>query len=154
LNVGPGYYDKEITGQTSTLIRESPSLSKKGLGNAFVSKTVQIEDRFKHKAFVPGPGSYNARKLPIVKSCPSFNRGSEGRVPYVLGPKTPGPSDYTLNPNPGVPKLLSSKISATFASVSKRESFLDNFSSAPGVGRYDLDINALSPIKTECTWSK
>lgn len=151
---GPGYYDKPIDGKSCSMILNTPSLSRKGLGNAFVSKSVQLEDREKYKHFIPGPGAYNAKRLPSVKSCPSFNRGSEGRVPFAIGPKTPGPCDYKIHPNPGVPILLKNKISATFASVSKRESFLENFSDAPGVGRYDATITAISPGRTDYGWSR
>jgi hypothetical protein len=153
---GPGYYDRSIDGKNSSMIMKSPSLSSKGLGNAFVSKTIQIEDREKHKAFIPGPGTYDSRKLPTVRSCPSFNRGSEGRHPFVMGPKTPGPNHYDINkyPEPGVSLLLQKKVSATFASSSKRESFLEDFSDAPGAGAYAATINAMTPNKTDYSWSK
>lgn len=150
---GPGYYEKDIDGKSS-LIKATPSFSKKGYGNAFVSKSQQLEDRIRVKAFIPGPGSYNAKMLPSVRSCPKFNQGSQGRVPYVMGPKTPGPSDYSINPNPGAPKLLQNKISATFASASKRESFLEIFSDAPGVGRYEVQAGALSPNGTDYKWAQ
>ena len=122
------------------MIKSTPSFSKKGYGNAFVSKSEQLEDRIRFKAFIPGPGSYNSRVLPNVRSCPKFNQGSQGRIPYVIGPKTPGPSDYSINHNPGAPKLLEQKISATFASTSKRESFLENFRCVSSSGSISLSI--------------
>ena len=129
-SLGPGYYTTDnISGQQSqcTLIRKTPSLSKKGYGNAFVSRTGKLIEESKEKLLVPGPGEYDALDLTNKTGFCRFGKGSKGRVPYVLGPKTPGPSDYNINFDPGKPKLVMKLPSSTFSSVSKRESFIQCF---------------------------
>ncbi len=81
---------------------------------------------------VPGPGSYELGGLMLRASTTGgggadFANGSRGRIPFDLGPLTPGPATYSINYDPGRPKLLEAKNSSTFVSVSKRESFINNF---------------------------
>ena len=130
LDIGPGYYENDIA--PSNLLVRSPSWSKKGY-NTFVSKAEKIVDINKHKHRIPGPGQYDLESpvaSPVQNVPQNFGSGQEGRVPFTLGPKTPGPMDYAINYDQ-TPKLLQTKVNATFASGTKRDSFLTCNRSCP-----------------------
>lgn len=126
---GPGFYEGRLDGPSS-LIKFSPSLSKKGYGGAFVSKTEKLPAERKELENSPGPGHYEPREQfsSSKAGCSVFTNGGEGRTPYELGPNTPGPADYNIpTTEPGASKLLAKKPSATFLSASKRDSFFKNY---------------------------
>jgi len=120
---GPGAY----TNDEVPLLSKTPSHSKKGYGNAFLSKS--------EKGFIPpsgespGPGHYNIKGMDYVeiKPTPAFIKSGRGRVPYpdpVLTKKNiPGPASYQIKHEYN-PPLLVSKSSASFVSKSGRQSFL------------------------------
>jgi hypothetical protein len=120
---GPGAYSNNET----PLLAKSPSLSKKGYGNAFLSKS--------EKGFIPpsgdmpGPGHYDIKGMDHIELKPSqaFIKSGRGRVPYpdpaLTKKNIPGPASYQVKHEYN-PPLLVSKSSATFVSKSKRDSFL------------------------------
>jgi hypothetical protein len=140
---GPGFYTSDTE---RSLIKNGPSNSKKGYGNAFLSKRERIvypDNR------VPGPGEYD---MPLSPSGYGiiFVKSGKGRVPFPPPIQSPGPLDYKIH-IPGAPLLLKAKQSATFESASKRDSFFGKVSDAPGVCTYDLGDQAVK--KTSFMWS-
>jgi hypothetical protein len=124
-NPGPGYYHEE-----KTLMRNSASLSKKGFGNAFVSKSDRLSSVILNHN-ITGPGHYNPKDINdvFVSSKAGKFHGSQtdkGRMPYEdplrNGPR-PGPGEYRVDAN-FLPGYLRSKPTGAFASQSGRDSFL------------------------------
>lgn len=151
---GPGAYSK-VEGQ---LIKKTPSLSKKGFGNAFVSKTNKIIPE--PDSMTPGPGAYDIKGIDhvVMKPTPAFVKSGRGRVPYPDPALTkkyiPGPLDYSpvvtsdLNP-----PLLVRKSSASFISASGRQSFLARNNGVPGAGKYRSETSGVKPVPT-FFWSR
>lgn len=120
---GPGAYSSNDI----PLLVRSPSLSKKGFGNAFLSKS--------QKGFAPktgdspGPGHYEIKGMDHVevRPTPAFIKSGRGRVPYpdpaLTKRNIPGPASYQIKQE-YKPPLLVKKPSATFESKSGRQSFL------------------------------
>lgn len=105
-------------------------MSKKGFGNAFVSKTDKLASTILNHN-VAGPGHYSVKTVDEVYAPPARGKFSEsgrekGRVPYrdplSNGPRA-GPGYYEVDVN-YLPGYLQKKASSTFASGSGRESFL------------------------------
>lgn len=122
---GPGAYEKSII---KPLIDPTPSHSKKGYGNSFVSKTPK--DFELASAKTPGPGAYNLKGIDHIEDnrpTSAFIESGDGRVPYPDPKKCkkniPGPLDYSPNIDM-TPTLLKTLSSGTFRSKSKRDSFL------------------------------
>ncbi len=138
-NPGVGSYETNV----GTLLRRTPSLSSKGYGNSFVSKSPKIAP------FIdlgnPGPADYDIPSFtqsPKYKQRPStsFIQSGDGkRVPFAPPNDYPGPSDYHINYFPGKSPLLIHKKSATFESVTDRNSFFDQVSPSPPPGKYRIE---------------
>lgn len=125
-NPGPGYYYED----NNSIIKKSSSLSKKGFGNAFLSKCERLPSVLLNNN-IAGPGHYQPKTIEnIYKSDEKKGKFSlsdkNGRVPYEdplkNGPK-PGPGEYRVDAN-FLPGYLRSKPTVAFASESGRESFL------------------------------
>lgn len=120
---GPGTYHDSAK---VPMLLEGPSLSKKGYGNCFVSKTPIGWDATYVDNMVPGPGSYESKGMQngdFRKPMSSFAPSGKGRVPFPDPNKNPGPLDYNANEfRPHDP--LKMHKSASFRSTSGRESFL------------------------------
>jgi hypothetical protein len=125
-NPGPGYYYED----QNNLMRKSASLSKKGFGNAFVSKSDRLSSVILNHNQA-GPGHYNPKAVDEVYASSKAGRFAQsdiakGRMPYEdplrNGPR-PGPGEYKVEAN-FLPGYLRSKPTVAFASQSGRDSFL------------------------------
>eukprot|EP01038_Epipyxis_sp_PR26KG_P008481 gene8481-11464_t len=141
-NPGVGTYTL-IPSHSTTLLLDSPSISKKGKGNGFASKTIKLKPVV--DSGVPGPNAYKIQSIGESEKSINSNRPStafvssgKGRVPFDPPKPVPGPSDYYINYDPGRSKILTNKTSATFASKSLRDSMYDVVSPAPPVGKYNV----------------
>jgi hypothetical protein len=123
---GPGFYYED----PNQILRKSASLSKKGFGNAFVSKSDRMGSVILNHN-IAGPAYYKPKTVDEVYAPPvqgKFNEAGKdkGRVPFrdplANGPR-PGPGDYNVEVK-YLPGYLEKKPSSTFASQSGRESFL------------------------------
>lgn len=121
---GVGQYNLD----KSTLLKDTPSLSKKGYVASFVSKAPKLS--FIVDKGTPGPCSYDIYTDTMAPSPDALTRPStafipsgDGRVPFPPPNKVPGPAAYSPHEDPGSP-FLRAKTSATFSSKSKRESFI------------------------------
>lgn len=112
------------------MLLKSTSLSKKGYGNAFVSKSSRLKSVVRND-LITGPGQYDVKLVDEIysakkASCLFSNTGT--RMPYEdplrNGPR-PGPGEYKVQANL-IPKYIREKKSSTFASKSERDSFLNN----------------------------
>lgn len=133
-NPGVGEYDTHV----SSVLKKTPSFSQRGFG-AFSSKQKRC-DLFKEKD-VPGPAHYKLQSLGYLspdqqRPSTGFIPSGNGRVPFPPPKNIPGPSDYWINHDPGRSPILTRKRSATFESVTTRDSFFDKMSPAPGPGKY------------------
>jgi len=152
---GPGTYHNE---RDASLLKFGPSFSKKGFGNAFISKKPKLVDLYKDTSGVPGgnpaPGQYYQPPKPAGIEI-AFTTCKDGRVPFEV-PKvtTPGPYDYQVK-DPDMSPLLRNKPSASMCSKSGRDSFFSIMSDAPRVGKYTLpDAFADQEKRTDYPWSK
>lgn len=124
-NPGPGYYHEDH----NSLLRKSASLSKKGFGNAFVSKTERLSSPLPPNP--TGPGQYHPKAIDEIYSSTKAGKFSEsgkdkGRVAYTDPLKTgsrAGPGEYEVEAN-FLPAYLRSKPTVAFASQSGRDSYL------------------------------
>jgi hypothetical protein len=120
---GVGEYDAVI----DPLIKNSPSFSKKGYSNSFISKAPKILPYPDNQ--VPGPASYNTDLLTISEISKlgksTMVRSGKGRVPFDPPQPYPGPLYYKINFDFADPPLLTQKKSATFCSTTGRDSFFD-----------------------------
>jgi hypothetical protein len=138
-NPGVGTYETN----KSSFLQKSPSFSSKGFGNSFLSKTPQITP-FQDLGN-PGPSQYNIRSFsdspPKSKRRPttSFIASGNGRIPFPPPNSNPGPSDYYINFDPGRSQILLKKESATFSSVTDRNSVFDQVTVAPPPGKYRVE---------------
>lgn len=122
---GPGYYYED----QNSLLRKSASLSKKGFGNAFVSKSERIPSP--PPATNTGPGQYNPKGIDEIYSSTKAGKFSEagkdkGRVAYADPLKSgsrAGPGEYKVEAN-FLPGYLRTKPTVAFASQSGRDSYL------------------------------
>ncbi len=121
---GPGFYFED----KNAILKKSTSLSKKGFGNAFVSKCDRLPSVLLNHN-VAGPGHYCPKDVDEIYASHTFgkfNRTDDGRMPYEdplrNGPR-PGPGEYRVEAN-FLPPYLRSKPTVAFASDSGRESFL------------------------------
>ena len=88
----------------------------------------------------PGPNSYSIQD-DVSKRCRAikFQQSGKGRVPFPDPPPTPGPAAYRVKPaKEFVPYRLKRKVMGSFASKSKRESFLGQPPPGPGIGKYSV----------------
>ena len=122
---GPGCYET----QPPPYIKQSPSLSKKGYSNAFVSKSYRLRSVYKNDLEV-GPGEYDFhpydRMKDMRKDRIAFlpNGDRNGRVPFPDPLPTPGIGEYNIHIGPGEFDRSKKLKSATFRSRSKRDSYL------------------------------
>lgn len=125
-NPGPGYYYED----NNQIIKKSTSLSKKGFGNAFLSKCERLPSVILNNN-VTGPGYYEVKQINnVYKSDEKKGRFSlsdqNGRVPFddpLKNASRPGPGEYNVDVN-FLPKYLQNKSTVAFASESGRDSFL------------------------------
>ena len=105
-------------------------MSKKGFGNAFISKSSRLGPVVTNHE-ITGPAYYSPKTVDEVYAPPVRGKFSDagvakGRVPYrdplSNGPR-PGPGYYEVDVK-HLPPYLAKKPSSTFASESGRESFL------------------------------
>ena len=127
---GPGFYQKDISQNSSGLLRTSSSLSKKGFSNAFTSKVNRLRDVTLNKNLA-GPGHYAPKTVDEIfthKCGAIFAQSGNGRVPYedpMRDGLRAGPGQYRTHAN-FVPGYIRNKPTAAMRSQSKRESFLTN----------------------------
>lgn len=122
---GPGSYETS----PGPYIKNSPSLSKKGYSNAFVSKQYRLRSVYRNDIQL-GPGDYDYdpydRLKDMTKDRVAFlpNGDRHGRVPFPDPLPTPGVGEYHIDIEPGAFDKTKRLNSATFASRSKRDSYL------------------------------
>jgi len=88
----------------------------------------------------PGPNSYRVQD-DVSKRCRGlrFKGGGKGRQPFPNPPPTPGPNAYRLRyPHEYVPPRVKKKSMGSFASRSKRDSFIGKVPDGPGIGKYSV----------------
>lgn len=158
LTITPGVGSYNTFDETS-LVLKSPSLSKKGYGNSFVSKSPKLSAFTDTRGF-PGPNSYSIHNNSIATPSDSLLRPSSaflpcgnGRVPFPPPNKVPGPNSYEINPDPGSPKLMKYKKSSMFLTKTKRNSFL-RVNDIPGIGKYTPNLLPYSGSNADIVWSK
>lgn len=122
---GPGFYQRDLSQHDSGLLRTSVSLSKKGFGNAFLSKSDRLGDVVQNKN-TAGPGHYTPKSVDEIytdKSGAIFAQSGKGRVPFddplKDGPRA-GPGQYRVTAQ-FVPAYIRNKPSAAMRSLTKRE---------------------------------
>mmetsp|Transcript_28708 Transcript_28708/g.39403 ORF Transcript_28708/g.39403 Transcript_28708/m.39403 type:complete len:1855 (+) Transcript_28708:3-5567(+) len=159
-NPGVGQYNidpppDENNNYRSSLLSTSPSLSQKGFGTSFLSKTPQITPFVDRK--VPGPASYDIKTFSLVSNHNTgknaFTPSKKGRVPWNEPNPYPGPSDYYINWDPGNSPFMERKKSSTFCSTTARDSFFDKQSPAPGPATYNIGVSSLSG-NHDMVWSR
>lgn len=122
---GPGCYET----QPEPYIKQSPSLSKKGYSNAFVSKAYRLRSVYKNDLEI-GPGEYDFHPYDRIKDMRKDriaflpNGDRNGRVPFPDPLPTPGIGEYDIHIGPGEYDRSKKLKSATFRSRSKRDSYL------------------------------
>mmetsp|Transcript_13229 Transcript_13229/g.19930 ORF Transcript_13229/g.19930 Transcript_13229/m.19930 type:complete len:366 (+) Transcript_13229:61-1158(+) len=154
---GPGFYFED----KNNIVKKSASLSKKGFGNAFVSKSNRLRPVVLND-HVTGPGYYQPKEINEIYQPGKpgqFNTSGidKGRVPFPdpssYGPR-PGPGEYKADAN-FLPGYLRKKPTSTFSSKSGRESFLTSTVNAntPSPLTYNPNITSTLPEK-KVMWSK
>ena len=149
---GPGCYEAP----QSEYIKQGPSISKKGYSNAFISKAYRLRSVYPNDLQLgPGDYTYNPydRKKDLRKDRIAFlPNGDHGRVPFEEPLANPGVGAYNIHIRPGEFDRSKKLRSATFASRSKRDSYLMGQKDIPAVGKYNPNDKLL--IKDRCTfWS-
>lgn len=145
MNPGPGYY---LTNKATSLVRRSASVSKRGFGNGFSSKSIRFRKMPLDKINFPAPGQYS--EAPATKTfdvtrravtAASFKSRSD-RCNYMDAFKTdaPAPGTYELAKR----KTRKKRVTASsFKSKSKRCNYIDELiRDAPAPGAYDPKIPA------------
>eukprot|EP01029_Cantina_marsupialis_P028817 TRINITY_DN778039_c0_g1_i1.p1 TRINITY_DN778039_c0_g1~~TRINITY_DN778039_c0_g1_i1.p1 ORF type:complete len:363 (-),score=60.91 TRINITY_DN778039_c0_g1_i1:123-1211(-) len=138
---GPGEFHK-----SDTLEKMSDSISRKGYGNGFVSKTSRFDDDIGDKRYMPGPGSYNppirkAQPMSFAENTAIFRKPRYYRDDPTILPTTitPGPGAYITSSLPSTstdPKPFKQVASSTFRSKTKRNNYLGG-KDGPSPGQYD-----------------
>lgn len=139
---GVGSYDL-VDSERSSLLLDSPSISKKGFTTSFRSKSPRVAPVHKNPG-IPGPASYNTSVMELshISSSnlsPAFIPSGKGRVPFPPPNKVPGPCAYSPNSDPGRSPLLRNKPSSTFESKSKRDAIF-KANDFPIVGTYEVGV--------------
>lgn len=156
---GPGNYHR-----ATTFIRSADtcgSVSKLGMGVGFVSKSKRFagqERRHMQAALDPGPGQYDPsdklrrpRNFSKSRTTGVFAKPRRYRDDSrIIAKPSPGPGDY----NPvaartftAPPMFAGSRQASTFASKTKRDSYMKEFSVAPAPGHYTYDSSGFRSAK-------
>lgn len=128
------------------LLQRSPSFSRKGYTNSFVSKSPQLIPR--PDTGVPGPAHYDTEKTTIAylsklgKS--TMVKSGKGRVPFPEPNENPGPLYYKINHDHADPPRLRKKKSASFCSTVGRDSFFDILPLGAKLS-YDTSKSSITP---------
>jgi hypothetical protein len=159
----PGVGSYNITPENkSSLLVDSPSLSRRGYRGSFGSKTPKFPPTL--DSGVPGPNAYSIEATSMVSASQSrgsspnrsaaFTPSGKGRIPFPDPQPTPGPNSYLPKDNPGVSPLLANKGSATFLSHSKRDSFI-RISHTPSPAAYSPQLSPGKELpQGDIQWSK
>ena len=119
---------------------------------------------------VPGPCAYEVKSYSITSpkkgNSIAFIPSGNGRVPFAPSKPYPGPSDYFVKFDGGRSPYILNKKSATFCSISKRDSFFDQqryslsipislefYSPAPGPAKYDVKL-VESSLNGDVNWNR
>lgn len=88
----------------------------------------------------PGPNSYQIQDDVSKRSRGGhIGKGGGKRQPFPTPPPTPGPNAYKLKyAQEYVPPRLKRKLMGSFASRSKRDSFIGKVPEGPGIGKYSV----------------
>lgn len=164
---GVGRYNLTPEHQSSLLI-ESPSVSKRGFKGSFASKTPKFSPT--RDSGVPGPNSYSLERTSISSAgspgspgsraqgsthSAAFSPSGKGRVPFPDPNPYPGPNSYVLHENPGVSPLLLYKASSSFISQSKRDSFMRKSDTpSPVTYKPGFPVEKIEGFRSDIQWSK
>lgn len=144
-NPGPGYY---LTDKVTSLVKNNASVSHRGFGNGFASKSRRFDRMALDRINFPAPGQYsagnNAQSFDGSRravTAASFKSQTE-RCNYMDAFKTdaPAPGTYSL----GQKKRRKQKLSASsFKSKTKRSTYIDELiRDSPAPGSYNPKVPA------------
>jgi len=134
---GPGSYN-------TLLLSPSPSVSKKGMGNGFVSESHRFPRAPPIVFQQPGPGQY-------FNALHSTAQSSSVAPRKIIAPKAkqsvqvyPGPGDYNTCTN----NVSKTNGTSSFVSTTKRTEIQQPKTQTPGPGRYNAKISDSSSVHT------